>query len=145
MGFNARLAPYTVTLQMDSMGEASGTHDLDWFRFPFAGELLAVYAAVSANIETDTSTAITTLAVGKSLAGTGDYAAASSRVVTAAATGSTYDPTTQYTLTNSTTIAEVRFAAGDWAMLRVINVNAASAAIRPLSVQMDYVIGYSAA
>lgn len=144
MGFNARLAPYTLTFQTNAMGEASGTHDIDWFRFPFAGELLAAYGAVGVNIATDTSTAITTLAVGKSLAGTGAYAAASSRVVVAAASGSTYDPTTQYTLTNSTTVSEVRFAAGDWAMLRIINAQS-SAGVRPLTVQMDYVIGYSAA
>ena len=144
MGFNARLAPYTVTFQTNALAEATGTHDIDWFRFPFAGELLAAYAATSENIATDTTTAITTLAVGKSLAGTGAYAAASSRVNTAGATGSTYDNTTQYTLTNSTTIAEVRFAAGDWAMLRIINAHT-SGGVRPLNVQMDYVIGYSAA
>lgn len=145
MGFNARLAPYTLTYQTNALAEATGTHDIDWFRFPFAGELLAAYAAAGVDIATDVTTAITTLAIGKSLAGTGAYAAASSRVVTAGSDGaSTWDNTTQYTLTNSTTIAEVRFAAGDWAMLRIINAHT-SGGIRPLNVQIDYVIGYSAA
>lgn len=144
MGFNPRLAPYSVTYQQDNILEvASATVDLDWFRFPFAGQLLAAYAAVSTNIPTDTTTAMTTLAVGKSLAGTGAYAAASSRVVTAASDGaSTWDNTTQYTLTNSTTASELKFAAGDWAMIRRIFVHN-SGAVRGMSLQMDYVIGYA--
>lgn len=144
MGFNPRLAPYTVTFNQDNVFEvASATVDQDWFRFPFAGQLLAAYAAVDTNIATDTTTAMTTLAIGKSLAGTGAYAAASSRVVTAGSNGaSTWDPTTQYTLTNSTTASEIKFAAGDWAMVRRVMVHT-SGGLRGMSLQMDYVIGYA--
>lgn len=142
MGFNPRLAPYSLTFNRDNVFEvASTTIDMDWFRFPFAGQLLAAYAATSGNIATDATTALTTLAIGKSVGGTTSYAAASSRVVTAAATGSTWDNTTQYTLTNSTTVSETKFAAGDWAMVRRVFVHS-SAGVRGLSLQMDYVIGY---
>ncbi len=143
MGFNPRLAPYTVTYNQDVVFEVTNaTVDMDWFRFPFAGQLLAAYAATSGNIATDTTTALTTVAIGKSLQGTGAYAAAASRVVTAAATGSTWDNTTQYTLTNSSTASELKFAAGDWAMLRRIFIHS-TGTVKGLSVQMDYVIGYA--
>ncbi len=144
MGFNPRLAPYSITFQQDNAFEVSSTTvDMDWFRFPFAGQLLAAYAAVNIDIATDTTTAITTLAIGKSLAGTGAYAAAASRVVTAGSDGaSEWDKTTQYTLTNSSTASELKFAAGDWAMIRRVQVHN-SGALRGLNVQMDYVIGYA--
>lgn len=141
MGFNPRLAPYSVTYQINAFDVASATVDIDWFRFPFAGEILAAYAAVGTNIPTDTTTALTTLAIGKSAAGTGAYAAASSRVVTAGSNGaSTWDNTTQYTLTNGDTAA-VQFDAGDWAMIRRVFVHT-SGVVRQTSVQMDYVIGH---
>ena len=142
MGFNPRLAPYSISYQQDPFLNGAGTDDVDWFRFPFAGELLSAYAAVQTNIATDTTTALTTVAIGKSDAGTGAYAAASSRVVTGAATGSTWDNATQYTLANNGTLANVQFAAGDWAMIRIIQVQGASVTNNTLSVQMDYVIGH---
>ena len=144
MGFNPRLAPYTVTFNQDNVFEVTNaTVDMDWFRFPFAGQLLAAYAAVSGNIATDATTALTTVAIGKSLAGTGAYAAASSRVVTAASEGaSTWDNLTQYTLTNSSTDSELKFAAGDWAMIRRVFVHTAGG-LKGISIQMDYVIGYA--
>ena len=142
MGFNPRLAPYSVTYQTNPFAKASATRDIDWFRFPFAGQLLSAYASVDTNIATDATTAITTLSIGKSLAGTGAYAAVASRVVTAGADGaSTYDNTTQYTLSVTSTGATKKFAAGDWAMLRLIHVHS-SGAYRGLTVQMDYVIGH---
>ncbi len=142
MGFNPRLAPYSLTFNRDNVFEvASTTIDIDWFRFPFAGQLLAAYAATNANIATDTATALTTLAIGKSAGGTTSYAAASSRVVIANGAGSDWDNTTQYTLTNSSTVSELRFAAGDWAMVRRVFIHS-SAGVRGLSLQMDYVIGY---
>lgn len=144
MGFNPRLAPYSLTFTRDNVFEVTDdTVDIDWFRFPFAGQLIAAYAAVTADIPTDATTAMTTLAIGKSLAGTGAYAAASSRVVTANGASSTWDNTTQYTLTDSTTVSETKFAAGDWAMVRRTFIHS-SAGVRGLSVQMDYVIGYEA-
>lgn len=143
MGFNPRLAPYSITLTQDNVFEvASATVDIDWFRFPFAGEILAAYAAVSTNIATDTTTALTTVAIAKSLAGTGAYQVAASRVVTAGGAGaSTWDNTTQYTLTNNTVLASVQFAAGDWVMVRRVMVHT-SGALRGLALQMDYVLGY---
>lgn len=144
MGFNPRLAPYTLTYQQNPFLNASGTDDIDWYRFPFAGELLAAYATVQSNIVTDTTTAITTLAVAKSAAGTGAYAVVASRVVTAGSNGaSTWDNTTQYTLANHSTLASRQFAAGDWAMIRIINANS-SAGANLVNVQMDYVLGHEA-
>ncbi len=142
MGFNPRLAPYTLTYQQNPFQEASATFDVDWFRFPFAGELLAAYASVQSNVATDATTAMTTLAIGKSAAGTGAYASVSSRVVTAGSDGaSTWDNTTQYTLSNHATAASNQFAAGDWAMIRIIQVNT-SGGVNFMNVQMDYVIGH---
>ncbi len=143
MGFNPRLAPYSLTFNQSNVFEVTdATVDMDWFRFPFAGELLAAYAATSGNIETDAATALTTVAIGKSVGGTGGYAAAASRVNTAGSTGSTWDNTTQYTLTNSSTASELKFAQGDWAMIRRVFVHS-SGGVRGLNIQMDYVIGYS--
>lgn len=147
MGFNPRLAPYSVSFFADNVFEvASATVDVDWFRFPFAGEVLSAYATVGVNIATDTTTALTTVAIAKSLAGTGAYQVAASRVVTAGANGaSTWDPTTQYTLTNNTTVASVQFAAGDWVMVRRVIVHSSGATRGPMVVQMDYVLGYAGA
>ncbi len=143
MGFNPRLAPYTLTYQQDPFLNTTGTDDIDWFRFPFAGELLAAYGSVQSNIATDTTTAITTLAVAKSDAGTGAYAVVASRVVTAgSASASTWDNATQYTLSNHSTLASRQFAAGDWAMIRIIQANTSS--VNLVNVQMDYVIGHEA-
>ena len=142
MGFNPRLAPYSLTYQQSIYLNTTGTDDIDWFRFPFAGELLAAYGSVQSNIATDATTALTTVAVGKSAGGTGAYAAASSRVVTANSDGaSTWDNTTQYTLANNATVANVQFAAGDWAMIRLINANTAAGA-NLINIQMDYVLGH---
>ena len=146
MGFNPRLAPYTVTFNIETVFEVTNaTKDMDWFRFPFAGELLSAYAAVSGNIATDATTALTTVAIGKSAAGTGAYQSVSSRVVTANSNGaSTWDNTTQYTLSNSSTLASVQFAAGDWAMIRRVFIHT-SGAVKGMSIQMDYVLGFTGA
>lgn len=144
MGFNPRLAPYTITYQQNPFQNTSATYDVDWFKFPFAGELLAAYGAVQSNVVTDATTAMTTLAIGKSAAGTGAYASVSSRVVTAGSDGaSTWDNLTQYTLANHSAVANRQFAAGDWAMIRIIQVNT-SGGPNYLNVQMDYVIGHEA-
>ena len=143
MGFNPRLAPYTITFNQSNVFEVTdATVDMDWFRFPFAGEVLSAYAAVDTNIETDTATALTTVAIGKSAAGTGAYQAVSSRVVTANAAGSTWDNLVQYTLSNSSSVATMQFAAGDWAMIRRIFIHTTGGS-RALSIQMDYVLGHA--
>ena len=143
MGFNPRLAPYTITFNQSNVFEVTdATVDMDWFRFPFAGEVLSAYAAVDTNIETDTATALTTVAIGKSAAGTGAYQAVSSRVVTANAAGSTWDNLVKYTLSNSSSVATMQFAAGDWAMIRRIFIHTTGGS-RALSIQMDYVLGHA--
>ncbi len=57
MGFNPRLAPYTISKQVEFMvtsKDAAAAHDLPVFRFPFAGQLVGAFA----NIQYSTGVAV---------------------------------------------------------------------------------------
>lgn len=133
MGFNPRLAPYSLTYIFDADPAADEIFTL--FRFPVAGKVLGAYATNTAAIATATNTLALYLtklssAATPVLAGTlGSWAAGSTwavdipRAMTMAAFGST-----------------ALFAAGEW--LRLSYDEATTGTWTEMGLQVDYVLGY---
>ena len=71
MGFNARLAPYTVVSEVSFQTNTdTDTFELDHFvfRFPFAGQLVGAYAALGQGgyaIAADTTTCLNEVSLWK--------------------------------------------------------------------------------
>jgi len=162
MGFNARLAPYTVTKEVHYQTNTdTDTFQLDHFlfRFPFAGQLVGAYAALgqgAAPKVADTTTCLWEVSLWKE--GVNTAAAvydtanrAAKRTGERDATGGIlWAANTVYTLTNQTAALR-KFNAGDKMYLRTgftADVTAStiglSLAQEKLEIQMDYIIGYEA-
>lgn len=161
MGFNPRLAPYSVTKEVNYQTNTDvATFELDHFlmKMPFAGQLLGAYTALAqgaAPVAVDTTTALYEVSIWKNSAdnttatyATGDRAAKRTGAVNQ--TGAiAWASNTVYALTNQTATRR-NFDAGDKLYLRTAftaAVNHGTAFGFPqekLEIQMDYVIGQEA-
>jgi len=164
MGFNARLAPYSVTKEVHFQTNTdTDTFQLDHFifRFPFAGQLIGAYCALGQGAAYPAGDSKTTnlweVSLWKNSADntTATYATddrAAKRTGEAAnTTGSlVWALNTVYTLTNQSSTLR-KFAAGDKMYLRTAftaGVTHAtiglSLAQQKMEIQADYIIGYEA-
>jgi len=164
MGFNARLAPFSVVNEVNyQTGTQNAAFTLDHFlfRFPFAGQLIGAYAhlgqGASTQDEDDKTTNLYEVSLWKNSAdnttatyATADRAAKRTGEPATTAGSLTWALNTVYTLSNLTA-ARRKFGAGDKMYLRT-SFNAAtdhakkglSMAQELLEIQMDYIIGYEA-
>jgi len=166
MGFNPRLAPYSIekSVQVRVNSAAAGDgQEHPIFKFPFAGQMVGAFAnvrrisptgvAVDAAIAADTTTAIPQVSLWKHATDdtTATYATglrAAKRTGVAGVIAWDLPTTTAirgfYTLTNQTA-ARRKFGAGD-AVLVHVDVTGATDAHRAFQVdlQMDYIIGHEA-
>jgi len=162
MGFNARLAPYTVTREVNFQTNTdTDTFQKDHFifRFPFAGQLIGAYAALGQGgdpVAADTTTCLWEVSLWKNSADnttatydTADRAAKRTGAVNATG-GILWASNTVYSLTNETA-ARRKFAAGDKMFLRTAFTGATThvttqfaLAQEKLEVQADYIIGHEA-
>jgi len=164
MGFNARLAPYSIVNEVNFQTNTdTDTFQKDhfMFRFPFAGQLIGAYAALSPSATAipgdDKTTNLWEVSLWKEGVDTaaGVYATgarAAKRTGEAANTTGAliWGLGRVYTLTNQTA-AKRTFAAGDKMYLRTsYTANTEHHAALPgmvgemLEVQADYIIGYEA-
>ena len=169
MGFNPRLAPYTVKSDVRLHFEtATDTNSLQrpLFKFPFAGQLVGAYANVdrqfpglaNAGMEASTATGIDEISIWNHA--TADTTATYATALRAAARTGNQDTSTGgginwrlpgttgepslYTLTNKSA-ARRKFVQGDVAMLHVRNYGGTDTSrIFEVHVQMDYIIGHEA-
>ncbi len=172
MGFNPRLAPYSVTRAIDVVcsSKMPGTaQNMPLFRFPAAGMLIGAYAnctrkyadaaTKSAEVEATTNTGVEQVSIW--LHATDDTTATYATTLRAAKRTGTQDtstggglnwrwPTTSggyglYSLTNCSASRRT-FGAGDQAILRIDPYGATDAhRVFQLDVQMDYIIGQESA
>lgn len=160
MGFNARLAPYTVQRRVIYHPDTgTDTHSLDsfFFRLPFAGQLIGAYACLAADAAAqagdDKTTNLWEVSIWKNSADnttatydTADRAAARTGEA-ANTTGSlAWAANTVYTLTNKSATRR-KFDAGDKLYLRTSFTGKTDHPFAPpqmLDAQMDYIIGYEA-
>lgn len=169
MGFNARLAPYTILKQhtfIASSKMASTTQYQPLFRFPFAGQLVGAYANVTkvyadaatkdAAMDAATNANITEVSILKHATDdtTLTYATGLRAAILTGANDSVTGGGVDYTwpttsggtglkaLTNKTLLRR-SFGAGDQALLKLTPTYAATNAhyVWRVDVQMDYVIG----
>jgi hypothetical protein len=158
MGFNPRLAPYSVTKEVNYQTNTdTDTFALDHFllRMPFAGQLLGAYAALGQGggpVVADTTTALWEVSIWKNSVdnttatyATGDRAAKRTGAVNQ--TGAiAWAANTVYALTNQTGVRR-SFDAGDKLYLRTAFTAAVTHGTifgfpqEKLEIQMDYVIG----
>ena len=133
MGFNPRLAPYSLTYIFDADPAADEIFTL--FRFPVAGKVLGAYATNTAAIATATNTLALYLtklssAATPVLAGTlGSWAA-----------GSTWAVDIPRNMTMTAFGSTALFAAGEW--LRLSYDEATTGTWTEMGLQVDYVLGY---
>ena len=169
MGFNPRLAPYTVfrdlRLHFETGTDTNSLHR-PVFKFPFAGQLVSAYAnvdrhligAINSAVEATTNTGIDEISIWNHATAdtTATYATA---LRSAARTGlqnsstggglnwrlpGTTGEKSMYALTNKTA-ARRKFVAGDVAMVHVRNYGATDTSrIFEVHLQMDYIIGHEA-
>ena len=169
MGFNPRLAPYSLNQTFTVwLGTATTiqTYNVDLFRFPFAGQLLNAYAnaaqivpaggTVPAAVEATTNTAMFEVSLWKATDGdtTATYATGARAAIRTGAMNSstggginwrlaaTSGVPGLYALTNKSA-ARRKFAADD-RLLAHVGVQGATNANRTyeVRVQANYVIGY---
>ena len=130
MGFNPRLHPYSQIL--GPIADPAADITMNFFRFPAAGKVLAVYATNDANIATATNT----LQIVVGSRGTAGTAAVTTIANFAAATGWTADTPR----TGSLTAANQRITtAGTW--LAYKHVEAGTGGETRMVVQIDYMVG----
>ena len=172
MGFNARLAPYTISRTIEirqSSGGRAVNQNFPLFKFPLAGQLVGAYANVrritlagsahDAAVEATTNTGVDEVSIWKHATAdtTATYATALRAAIrtgaqdtsSAAAPGINWRLQTTsgvaglYTLTNKSA-ARRKFLAGDVAYVHVSTYAAATNAHigHTVEVQMDYVIGH---
>ncbi len=162
MGFNARLAPYSVVSEvMFQTNTNTDTFQRDHFifRFPFAGQLIGAYAALgqgaSAQAADDKTTNLYEVSLWKNSADnttatydTADRAAKRTGAVNATG-GILWANNTVYALTNQTA-ARRKFDAGDKMYLRTGFTAAVAHGTtfqypqEQLEIQADYIIGEEA-
>lgn len=169
MGFNARLAPYTVfrdlRLHFETGTDTNSLHRPVW-KAPFAAQLVGAFAnvdrhlvgVINAAVEATTNTGIDEIAIWKHA--TADTTATYATALRMAARTGNQDSSTggglnwrlpgttaeksMYTLTNKTA-ARRKFLAGDVAMVHVRNYGATDTSrIFEVHLQMDYIIGHEA-
>ncbi len=168
MGFNPRLAPYTITGSVRhqfTSKDAAAAMNKDIFQFPFAGEIVNAYANIlligASGVHDVIPAATTNTGIGDisiwKVADADPTATSASGIRAVKRTGAANSvasagiawletPTTAspglYTLTNQT-VTRRQFAAGDRAILRV-SPRGATNAHRTYEVryQMNYVIGH---
>ena len=159
MGFNPRLAPYTVhrsALYHPATG--TDTYQLDHFlfKFPYAGQLISAYANLDPNATVqagdDKTTNLWEVSIWKNSVdnttatyATADRAAARTGEAANTTGALVWNANTVYTLTNKST-ARRRFNLGDKLYL-LTNFTAATnhpfvTGTSKVDVQMDYIIGY---
>ena len=133
MGFNPRLAPYSLTQVMDA--DPAAVEVFHIFRFPVAGRVIDAYATNTAAISTATNTLTLNLMQFSSAAvplvvGTiGSWAAGSTWAV---------DVPRQMSMTAVGSTAQ--FSAGEW--LRLTYTEATSGTWTEMGIQVDYILGY---
>lgn len=133
MGFNPRLAPYTLTQVWTHDPGADEIFTL--FRFPVAGQVLNAYATNTAAIATATNTLSIRLM---------KYSSAATPVVVG--TLGSWAPTATWavdvprTMTKTSLGSTAVFAAGDW--LRVGYDETSTGTWTEMGFQVDYVLGY---
>jgi len=120
-----------MTIVMDA--DPAADVEFNWFRFPVIGQVLGVYYSNDAALATATNTLL--LAVGKSAAGTGTFA-----TIVSKAAASTAAADTPYAPTMTTTVADTKFAAGDW--VRIKYDETGTGTWTRMAIQVDYVLGY---
>lgn len=167
MGFNPRLAPYTVMrdirLHFETATDTNSLHRAVW-KAPFAAQLVGAYAqaerhlvgAVNAAFEATTNTGIDEISIWKHA--TADTTATYATALRMAARTGNQDSSTgggvnwrlpgttgeksMYALTNKSA-ARRKFLAGDVAMAHVRNYGATDTSrIAEVHIQMDYIIGH---
>lgn len=133
MGFNPRLAPYTLTQQFGE--DPAATEVFHLFRFPVAGRVIDAWATNTAAISTATNTLalnlmqFSTAAIPLVVGTLGSWAAGATWAV---------DIPRQMTMTSVGSTAQ--FTAGQW--LRLTYTEATTGTWTELGLQVDYVLGY---
>lgn len=173
MGFNARLAPYTITRTIEvreTSNDAAVSQHFPVFRFPFAGQIVGAFAnvrrvtaagsAADVAVEATTNTGVDEISLWKHA--TDDTTATYATSLRAAArtgaqdTSSAADPginwrlqttsavTGLYTLTNKSATRR-KFSAGDVVLMHFGPYGLTNAhRVHDVEVQMDYIIGHEA-
>jgi hypothetical protein len=136
MGFNPRLAPYTLNHVWTHDPAADEVFSL--FRFPVAGQVLDAYATNTAAIATATNTLALRLA---------KFSAAATPVVQGTlgswAAGSTWAVDIPRQMTKTAFGSTALFAAGEW--LRLEYDENTTGTWTEMGFQVDYVLGYETA
>ncbi len=133
MGFNPRLAPYSLTQVFDADPGADEVFHI--FRFPVAGRVIDAYATNTAAIATATDTLALTLL---------QFSSAATPLVVSTigswVAGSTWavDVPRQMALTSQGSTAQ--FSAGQW--VRLNYDEATTGTWTEMGFQIDYVLGY---
>ena len=162
MGFNPRLAPYTVNKEVGYQTNTDTdtfSKDHFLFRFPFAGQLISAYAALGPNATVlpgdDKTTNLWEVSIWKNSVDntTATFATADRAALRTGEAANTtgalaWATNTVYTLTNKSG-ARRRFNAGDKLYLRTSytaatshgSLTAMAVLQERLGVQMDYIIG----
>jgi len=171
MGFNPRLAPFTITKQIqvrETSNDASVSQHFPIFVFPFAGQLVGARAnirkvqaagtAVDAGQAATTNTGVDEISIWKHA--TDDTTATYATGLRAAARTGAQDTSTGgglhwkiagtssapglYALTNKSA-ARRKFSAGDTAMMHISPYAATNShRVHVVDIQMDYIIGHEA-
>lgn len=133
MGFNPRLAPYTLTEVFAHDPAADEVFSI--FRFPVAGQVINAYATNTAAIATATNTLALQLS---------KFSSAATPVVQGTlgswAAGSTWAVDVPRTMTKTSYGSTALFSAGEW--VRLEYDEATTGTWTELGFQMDYVLGY---
>lgn len=136
MGFNPRLAPYTINHVWTHDPGADEVFSL--LRFPVAGQVIGAYATNTAAIATATNTLALQLA---------KYSSAATPVVQGTlgswAAGSTWAVDVPRAMTKTAFGSTALFAAGEW--LRLVYDEATTGTWTEMGFQVDYVLGYETA
>jgi hypothetical protein len=133
MGFNPRLAPYTLNHVWTHDPAADETFTL--YRFPVQGRVIGAYATNTAAIATATNTLALQLA---------KYSSAATPVVQGTlgswAAGSTWAVDVPRSMTMTSFGSTALFAAGEW--LRLDYDETSTGTWTEMGFQVDYVLGY---
>lgn len=132
MGFNPRLAPYSIAGEFFDVDPAADK-EYQWFRFPVAGQFVGASGASDVAVATATNTVaayITAYTGGTTLAGT----------CASFAAGSTWAADVIRTATKTAFGSTHIFAAGDTLGLKYDETT--SGLLTDATFQIDYVLGY---
>lgn len=132
MGFNPRLAPYSINFKVEADPAADVTQFL--FRFPSEGKFLAAYAANDAAIATATNTVAVFLEKRNSTGATNQGTLASF------AAGATWAADTPRTATKTAFGSTALFAAGETVYFKYDETS--TGLLTRAVFQVDYVLGY---